>query len=327
MRSTNVRSHEEKTGWFRVYIVLVTLNIAVIVGGVYLGRTIKSNHAQSVQANHEWVDRLASYADLAKLAGAVNAPGNDVFDTYRLDEEMQLRDRARAAFDAGLADARAELLAHVQPARAEPLLAWLDEADAVMTRMVEASDQLFAHLRQGEPTLAAARMASMDRVYGDFAAAMAGLNHEVGRIQTYEFGEQIAAMQRLDFLELVVGCLLVAMVVGVTFYGYKIVQKLHDDEVKLERYSASLAQARDAADASNRAKSVFLALVSHEIGTPLTAVLGSADLIAAAKLPEETRERSGRCRRPAAISWRSFRTSSTSPGWRPASSGWSRSIS
>ncbi|WP_051329202.1 ATP-binding protein [Geminicoccus roseus] len=284
-----MRPPEEKSGWFRVYILLVTLNIAVIVGGAYLGRTIKQNHDQSVQANHRWVERLASYSDLARLAGAVNAPGNDVFDSLRLDQEIQLRDRARTAFDQELAEARAELIGHVQPERAVPLLAWLDEAEAVMARMVSVSDQLFDHLARDEPAQAAARMASMDRAYGDFAEVMAGLNRQVGQIQTHEFGEQIAAMRRLDVLELVIGGLVVAMVVGMTFYGYKIVQKLQVDEEKLERYSASLAEARDAADASNRAKSVFLALVSHEIGTPLTAVLGSADLIAAAKLPEETR--------------------------------------
>jgi signal transduction histidine kinase/ActR/RegA family two-component response regulator len=41
----------------------------------------------------------------------------------------------------------------------------------------------------------------------------------------------------------------------------------------------SLRRARDQADASNRAKSVFLATMSHEIRTPLNGVLGMAELM------------------------------------------------
>ena len=41
----------------------------------------------------------------------------------------------------------------------------------------------------------------------------------------------------------------------------------------------ALGEARDQADASNRAKSRFLAMVSHEIRTPLNGILGMADLL------------------------------------------------
>ncbi|HEY4364142.1 MAG TPA: ATP-binding protein [Bryobacteraceae bacterium] len=43
---------------------------------------------------------------------------------------------------------------------------------------------------------------------------------------------------------------------------------------------AALVQARDAAEASSLAKSQFLAKISHDIRTPLNAILGAADLLA-----------------------------------------------
>jgi hypothetical protein len=46
-----------------------------------------------------------------------------------------------------------------------------------------------------------------------------------------------------------------------------------------KRGDAALIRAKDAAEASNRAKTDFLAKISHDIRTPLNAILGSADLL------------------------------------------------
>ncbi len=56
------------------------------------------------------------------------------------------------------------------------------------------------------------------------------------------------------------------------------------DVTELKRDAEALSRARDAADAANRAKSVFLSNMSHELRTPLNGISGFAHALSAAPL-------------------------------------------
>lgn len=236
------RPRPKRLKWHHIYYLLAAFDLATISFSLYLNHQILSIYTESVTVNHEWADRIAGYADLAQLASAVNAPGNDVFDTRDVEGESARLHAALHSFDRSFKAAREDLRTNVDPSTASALARGLDRVDAAMTKMLAESRLIFAYFERNEPHLAGRRMAEMDRKYAHLRTALDDLQRDVRTIQAKNFAKQTSAAVTLGKYEYVIGGFIVLMVAGITLYGHKLALKMQADQKQRESFLADLQE-------------------------------------------------------------------------------------
>jgi PAS domain S-box-containing protein len=226
-----------------IYFLLAAFDLVTVSAGLYLNHRIMGIYVRSVEANRVWAERTSAYSRLGELAGAVNAPGNDVFNTREVETELARMTEAVEAFDVHLLEQRREMKASLDPEVAVPLLALLDAIAAAKAQMTDEAERIFHHFLEGQPGLAGERMATMDRKYASVNAALVELERAVGRIQHENFTRQTAAAAELQRYQYGTALSIIVMVFGATYYGHKIAQQMEADAGEREHHLNALQEA------------------------------------------------------------------------------------
>jgi PAS domain S-box-containing protein len=229
--------------WRYVYFLLAAFDLVTVLAGLSLNHRIMAIYLQSVEVNRVWAERVSAYSHLGELAGDVDAPGNDVFDTRDVSQESVRMASAVKAFDLDLEKQREELSADLDSKSAAPLLALLDAIAVAKAQMTQEAVRIFDYFREGRADLAGERMATMDHKYASLNAALLELRRAVGAIQQQNFAEQTTAAKSLQRYEYGIGLSIVVMVLGATFYGHKIARQMQSDADERERHFNALQAA------------------------------------------------------------------------------------
>ncbi len=284
-----------------MYYMLAAFDLLTIATTLFLTHHIVESYRDAITVNRHWTDVLDTSANLAKLAGEVNAPGNDVFDTHDVAGESDRLELAHARFVKAIQATRTPLAAHrgdsLDKHDVRRLIRDLETLEEAETKMVDEAHRIFAQFRVGRADLAGARMATMDRRYAAVHAAIADFNADVRMIQDSLFDEEQALAARLQRFEWIIAVLILFIITAVTLYGRRIAREMERAAQDRERHEAEnlrhteeMAAARDAALSASRAKSAFLQTMSHELRTPLNGVLGMNALLLDTSLDDDQRE-------------------------------------
>ncbi len=228
--------------WYLAYFFLAAFDILTVSIGLYLNHTIMSLYTRSVEVNREWAGRLGQLAELRELAGAVNAPGNNVFDTLNVASESAKMSEKFRRFKEDLVSFRDGLHKDLSEPEAEPLLKNLSAIESAINEMTEEASLIFSYFTQDQPDEAGKHMATMDRKYAKVNAAFAQLNAAIRTIQQVRFDQQRERAVSLQNFEYLIATLIVLMVFGASVYGHRIYRQMGSAAREKEQFLQELQE-------------------------------------------------------------------------------------
>jgi signal transduction histidine kinase len=227
--------------WYWLYFVLAAFDLLTISLSLYLNHRLMTIYKESVRVNQAWAERLNRYSDIAYLAGAVDAPGNNVFDSQAVQQEYQRLQASVIIFNQSYREARDEL-DELEPSVAASLRKELTRVWNDMETMRAEAEALFQFLRNNQWDKAGERMAAMDRKYAEVNAGFSELNQRAREIQKAHFATQKAAAASLARYETAIALGIAVMVLGVTLYGHKLATTMMAAETELKSLNETLEQ-------------------------------------------------------------------------------------
>lgn len=294
-RSRVSRRYVSKPKWHLVYYLLAAFDLFTVSTSLYLNHRLMDSYTQSVAVNQHWAKRLQNYSELGQLAAAVNAPGNNIFDSGNVKLEQKNLGAALLPFQQQMATVRLELRTHAEPVQSKEILEHLDQVNVAMSEMTDEARLIFADFQQKRPDRAGQRMATMDRKYAEVNTALANLRQKVSQIQQQILEQQKHQTLQLKQYEYAIAGSIMFMVVGVTIYGHKLAQQLSSDaqakeeliqelqatEANLKRLLAELhrTQAHLVQTEKMSALGQMVAGVAHEINNPVNFIHGNLSYI------------------------------------------------
>ena len=195
--------------------------MAVCVG-LLLNHHLIRLHTESLTVHQAWAERLGRFSELSVLAGAINAPGNDIFDSHDADSEEARMQAAIQKFETAYDAAVLDLAWTTDGSTAKLLYGDLQNFHQAIVEMIGEAQAIFKLFRNAQEREAGGRMATMDRKYAKVNGAIIQLNGHVRDLQIRLFNDQLGNATALSRLEWLMAIFVVIMVTAVTYYGHKI---------------------------------------------------------------------------------------------------------
>jgi signal transduction histidine kinase/ActR/RegA family two-component response regulator/HPt (histidine-containing phosphotransfer) domain-containing protein len=259
---------------------MILLTVVVLVSTAISHQRTTETMMEIANSNRVWHDYLDMLSKLEVLAGDVNAPGNDVFDSRDVPlERNRFRDsQARFALDlVTLQQAITVAKSHTDMAADQESLKAVKE---VAGRMARSTEAIFGELESGDLAGAAKTMAEMDKHYADLRTRLQQIRLKWTQVERGYAEQQMAVIGSLKDVNAVVMVVSLLFILGLIISGYLMFRRLRESE-------RALTEARNEAVRACQVKARFIANISHEIRTPMDGIMGMTRLLSDVGLTRE----------------------------------------
>lgn len=228
--------------WYLAFVLLALFNLLSLGAGLLLNHRLTGMFENSVAVNSQWAALQGDLSELRTLAGVVNAPGNDVFDSRDVPKESARAQEALKTFDTRLAKFQSQVDSAAQGEDKTRLTAGLANVSAAMAAMYKEAAQIFDFFGKGQADKAGERMATMDRKYAELNSTIATLENDIRGIQARHFDTQSREANSIQRSERMVAVAVLLMVVGALGFGYRSYRLMRSAAQERERAATEMAQ-------------------------------------------------------------------------------------
>lgn len=173
--------------------IVAVLLLASALVGLEASRRVSAGHHDVLRLHESWSERHARYGRIGRLALALSAPCNEVFDSGDLPGETARSQRARAAYQAEMDTARRELSTTSPAETRARLLADLESVRGAVDTLALDVDRTFTSYGVGT----APEVAVLDRHLALVGEALDRLGSSAREAEARETGARLATAAAL----------------------------------------------------------------------------------------------------------------------------------
>ena len=205
--------------WRKIYFILALLDLLAVGLSLVLNHHLANQFEKTIQSNEFLSDRLERIEDLQVLASDVNAPGNDIFDSENVEQEKKRLIIAIKKFNNLHDETLDDFNHHREQYSLEKVIDGYSNIQFQMNEMLNETELIFKYFETNKKTLAANRMATMDRKYAQLRGALIVCSKEIRKIQKIFLELKRSESENLRYYEFAFSFFMIVMVIGILSYG------------------------------------------------------------------------------------------------------------
>jgi PAS domain S-box-containing protein len=225
-----------------VFFILAASYLVTVLIGLFLNYRTTRISIDSAAFNQRWAVQMGRYFELAEAARAVHEPTNSIFNSKDLISESRRFADARSLFDQRLAAVWEDVQRNQSASQTKVIVQDLMSAESEMKEITREANLVFSLYGMRRFEDASARLHLLDSRYAKFATVISSLTRRVLQVEHDHLTEQMALARKLNAIVVGMSAVMLLLVCGVTFYGYKLSREAAASEQEKERRGALLEE-------------------------------------------------------------------------------------